>query len=358
MEARKVNKFGRTYRPGIPLDENLKGMIIDRILGEGGDSTTAYIPRSFKYFSDELHVHVNTIKAIWRRYCDDYSLAPRPRGGAKWSKLTEDDLELIEVLKIEKPSLSLTEIISCVEEMGGENVSLSAVSRALKRLPSGQYTRKKITNIAIERFTPINIFYTQLFINYLATKNPRRLKFFDEAGVKLPDEGTRLYGHSSLGTRCVEVVRKTESPNITLNMLVSLDGPEYYNLLDGATNTVRFLQFFQEAGNSVNVKTGRPCLEVGDILVMDNLGLHHYDGGEVLEEWLAEMGIELLYTPTYSPDFNPIELCFNKIKTVLNGELQERVHSNSKVAIMEAVEKITTQDMVGFYEATSYLFVD
>ena len=70
-------------------------------------------------------------RAIWLRYCDDYSLTPRPRGGAKWSKLTEDDLELIKVLKIEKPSLSLTEIISCVEEMGGENVSLSAVSRAL-----------------------------------------------------------------------------------------------------------------------------------------------------------------------------------------------------------------------------------
>ena len=63
---------------------------------------------------------------------------------------------------------------------------------------------------------------------------------------------------------------KPESPNTTLNMLVSLDGPEYYNLIDGATNTMQFLQVFEEAGNCVNLQTGRPCLQVGDIIVMDN----------------------------------------------------------------------------------------
>jgi len=71
--------------------------------------------------------------------------------------------------------------------------------------------------------------YTLLYINYyLAAKDPRRIKFFDKAGVKLPDIGTRLYGHSSAGTCCVEVVKKAQSPNTTLNMLVSLDELEYY----------------------------------------------------------------------------------------------------------------------------------
>lgn len=125
--------------------------------------------------------------------------------------------------------------------------------------------------IAHERFTVTNIFYTQLFINYLATKDPIRIKFCDEAGIKLPDVGKRLSGHSSAGTRCVQVMKKGESPNTTLNMLVSLDGPEYYNLIDGATNTLQCLQFFEEAGNCMNLETGRPCLQVGDIIVMDNL---------------------------------------------------------------------------------------
>ena len=116
----------------------------------------------------------------------------------------------------------------------------------------------------------------------------------------------------------MEVMKKAESPNTTLNMLVSLDGPEYYNLIDGATNTMQLLQFFEEAGNCVNLQTGRPCLQVGDIIIMDNLSPHHYEGGEILEVWLAEMGIELIYLPTYSPDLNPIEFCFNKVKTLLN----------------------------------------
>ena len=60
-------------------------------------------------------------------------------------------------------------------------------------------------------------------------KLTRNLKFFDEAGMKIPDVGTHTYGHSAKGSRCVEVGRKLESPNTTLSMLVSLSGPEYYN---------------------------------------------------------------------------------------------------------------------------------
>jgi len=48
---------------------------------------------------------------------------------------------------------------------------------------------------------------------------------------------------------------------------------------------------------------------------MDNLTAYHYKGGEILEAWLEEMGIELIYLPTYSSDLNPIELSFNKVKT-------------------------------------------
>ena len=51
IEALKVNKFGRTNRTGITLDQDMRSQIIDRILQEGGDRVTGYIPRSFRYFS-------------------------------------------------------------------------------------------------------------------------------------------------------------------------------------------------------------------------------------------------------------------------------------------------------------------
>ena len=158
-----------------------------------------------------------------------------------------------------------------------------------------------------------------------------------------------------MGERCVEVIRKTENPNTTLNMLVSINGVEYYNLIDGATNTVEFLNFFQEAANATNMQTLRPVLEVGDTIVMDNLAMHHYDGGEILEDFLLESGIELIYTLIYSPNLNPVEMCFNKIKTSLNQDFLELVHTNPKLAAANAVETITGSDMRGFYRHTSYL---
>ncbi|KAK3701803.1 hypothetical protein QZH41_005162 [Actinostola sp. cb2023] len=153
-------------------------------------------------------------------------------------------------------------------------------------MQSGQrYTRKKITHVNLQRFTFQNIMYTQLFIDYLSAKDPRRLKFFDEAGVKYPDIGTRLYGHAPIGERCIEVVRKVESPNSTVNLIVSLNGPEYYDVIAGATNNIEFLQFFTRGLNAVNPITLRPVLQTGDIVIMDNLSVHHFDAGEVLEEF-------------------------------------------------------------------------
>ena len=80
----------------------------------------------------------------------------------------------------------------------------------------------------------------------------------------------------------------------------------------------------------------RPAIEVGDIIVMDNLAVHHYDGGELLEEYFEEMGVEILFTPSYSPDLNPVEMCFSKIKAKPNGELEDSVRKNLKLAVMDA----------------------
>ena len=58
--------------------------------------------------------------------------------------------------------------------------------------------------------------------------------------MTLPNVGTRRYGHAPVGERRVEVIRKRKNPNTTLNMLVSINGVENYNLIDGATDTAEF----------------------------------------------------------------------------------------------------------------------
>lgn len=114
------------------------------------------------------------MKSVWHRYCEDMETISRPKGGHTCAKLEEDDLELIEVLKVQFPSITLYEIMEEIEQLGGEHISMSAVSQVIKnRLPSGkQYSMKKLSKVASERFNLDNLFYTKLFINYLSSKDP------------------------------------------------------------------------------------------------------------------------------------------------------------------------------------------
>ena len=119
-----------------------------------------------------------------------------------------------------------------------------------------------------------------------------------------------------------------------------------------------FFSFFGEAGNAANLETVRPALEVGDILVMDNCATHHFAGGEALQdlEWLNERNIELVYRPTYSPDFNPVEFVMNKMRSVMRYVLWELTNENIELAAVQAaVDFITSNDMVNFLRFTSYI---
>ena len=121
------------------------------------------------------------MRRIWQRFCDEFTEKPRAKTGGNPSKLSDDDLQLIEVLKNQKGSTSLKDIYLVLEEIGDcqGDTSIPAISRAIKEkmLSGNKYSRKKITTIAKERFTPLNMIYTQLFIDYLNSKDPYKVKF-------------------------------------------------------------------------------------------------------------------------------------------------------------------------------------
>ena len=77
-----------------------------------------------------------------------------------------------------------------------------------------------------------------------------------------------------------------------MNFLAGVDGIKYYNLIDGATNTMEFLRFFEEASNAFDINTGRPALEVDNIIVVDNLPVHHGEGERAMREFLEDVSIE------------------------------------------------------------------
>lgn len=157
MEGFRVNNFGRTFIPGRPLSVNVRMRIVDRTLKEGGDRFSGYIPVTYKFLSEQFGVSLNTvrnmeyirnIRNIWGRYCEDFNVNATPGGGSRNSKLNQDDLKLIETSIVEKPSMSLAELVDVVSQYGGRGglrnqngqISVSAISRAIRsgRLPTGQ----------------------------------------------------------------------------------------------------------------------------------------------------------------------------------------------------------------------------
>lgn len=93
-----------------------------------------------------------------------------------------------------------------------------------------------------------------------------------------------------------------------------------------------------------------PSLKQGQIVVMDNLSVHK---SKRVERLIKQAGAELLFLPPYSPDFNPIEEAFSKVKSILR-----KASSRSKEALLEAtgraLDAITYKDIRGFYSDCGY----
>ena len=98
----------------------------------------------------------------------EHTTEPRRHGGGRNSNLTQGDLQLIETIKRERPTLSLREFCDGLTEFGDipKATSRSAISRALNNMLSSlKYSRQKISTVAGERLTVQNMAYTQMFID-------------------------------------------------------------------------------------------------------------------------------------------------------------------------------------------------
>jgi transposase InsO family protein len=93
-----------------------------------------------------------------------------------------------------------------------------------------------------------------------------------------------------------------------------------------------------------------PALSSGQVVVMDNLGAHK---GERVRELIRERGCELLYLPPYSPDLNPIEEAFSKVKGLV-GRAGARTREALIEAMGRALDVVTAEDARGFFEHCGY----
>jgi transposase len=164
----------------------------------------------------------------------------------------------------------------------------------------------------------------------------RSLVFVDEMGTNI--SLSPLYAWAKKGERAYCSVPRNRGPNTTLLSSVSVEGMGPSLAVEGATNREVFETYVEQIL--------APTLRRGQVVVMDNLTAHK---GERVRELIEKQGCELLYLPPYSPDFNPIEEAFAKIKS-----LMRKAEARSREALLEAmgtaISALSAQDARGFFE--------
>ena len=168
----------------------------------------------------------------------------------------------------------------------------------------------------------------------------RRLVFVDEMGTNT--SLSPLYGWAKKGERAYCSVPRNRGKNTTLLSSMSVEGMGPSLAVEGATTALVFETYVEQIL--------APTLRPGQVVVMDNLTAHK---GERVKELIEQRGCELMYLPPYSPDFNPIEEAFAKIKGLIR-KAEARTREALLEAIATAISALSAQDASGFFEHCGY----
>ena len=169
---------------------------------------------------------------------------------------------------------------------------------------------------------------------------PERLIFIDETGAST--KMARLRGWSRKGERCRASIPHGHWKTTTLTAGLRLSGLAAPMLLDGPMHGAAFKAYVEQ----VLV----PELDPGDIVVMDNLPAHKVAG---IRQAIEAAGATLLYLPPYSPDCNPIEMAFSKLKALLR-KAAARTVDDLWDANADAIDAFTSTECENYFAAAGY----
>lgn len=170
--------------------------------------------------------------------------------------------------------------------------------------------------------------------------NPEQLVFIDETGVNI--DMTRLYGRSVGNTRIKDSAPINTPKRTGIVGAMRFDRTIRYRSFEGSITGKRFLIFLKQ--------TLLPVLRKGDIVVMDNLSIHKVKG---VQELILSAGALPLYLPPYSPDLNPIEMLWSKLKSFLR-KWKVRDVKLLRNAVKAAVVRTVTSDCHGWFKKSGY----
>ena len=173
----------------------------------------------------------------------------------------------------------------------------------------------------------------------------KRLVFVDESGFNT--SMTRLRARAPKGKRAYGKVPRNRGKNTTLIAAITLEGAMGASMtVEGATDSLAFEAYVEHFL--------APSLCEDQVVVLDGLGAHRT---QKVEELIEGRGADLVFLPSYSPDLNPIEEAFSKIKALVR-KVGARVREALVEAIGRALAAVTPEDATGWFAHAGYRLQD
>ena len=163
------------------------------------------------------------------------------------------------------------------------------------------------------------------------------LVFLDESGCNT--DMTRRYAYSLGGSRAVDATPLSKPKNTTILSSLQLDGTFHYTTFSGGTTVEHYLK-----------EDLLPHLNCDSVLVMDNMKSHH---AKAVKDLLDSSGVRYIYLPPYSPDLNPIEKLWSKVKALLR-KFKARSSDALPNAIQHAFQHVSPSDCSWWFRSCGY----
>lgn len=166
------------------------------------------------------------------------------------------------------------------------------------------------------------------------------LVFLDESGCST--DMTRRYAYSIGGSRAVDSAPLAKPKSTTILSSIQLDGTLRYTTFSGGTTVEKFEKYLE---NDL-----LPHLNSDSVLIMDNMRSHH---AKAVKALLDQAKARYIYLPPYSPDLNPIEKLWSKVKALLR-KFKARSVDELPEAIRKAFGSVTISDCIGWFRSCGY----
>ena len=164
-----------------------------------------------------------------------------------------------------------------------------------------------------------------------------RFVFLDESGIRVGMK--RTHGRSAPGYRITDHASAGRWETHTVTAAIRIGGVAAAMITRRAINSITFLGFIE--------RFLCPTLSPGDIVVMDNLAVHKVKG---VEEAIGAVGAKPLYLPPYSPDLNPIEMAWSKMKALIRAKSPPTFRKLVR-SVGDTLRKVTPSDCRGYFRA-------